>query len=190
MDNNDWTNFKDKLTPEQRAAVETAQAHYFDDALTSYLKAFLAMQGDTERQVSAIAEAVTADRADRGLILGHLERGEAWQQRQEAAVNGLRADFQSLFEVVNGHTLDIGELKQTVAEHEREIASFRRSRDESIQERRELRADLTASKEDRIKIHKELKLANDELKLASDERKAITDALARIEREMKRGNGH
>ncbi len=104
-------------------------------------------------------------------------------QRQEAAAIQQREDFRAMFEIVSGHTLDIGELKAKVAEYDRELASFRNSRDESIQERRELRADLVISKADRAKIHEELAAAR-------QERQAISDALARIEKEMRRGNGH
>jgi chromosome segregation ATPase len=102
-------------------------------------------------------------------------------QRQETATSELRDMFQSLFEIVNGHTLDINDLKQTVAEHDREIASFRQSRDASIAERRQLGIDLAASKDDRAKIH-------EELRLAADERKAITEALARIEARLPAGD--
>jgi hypothetical protein len=106
-----------------------------------------------EDKIGLLNQTLTADRGNRGLILQHLERSAAWQDRQEAAVGELRADFRALFEIVNGHTLDINDLKQTVAEHDRAIASFRQSRDASIEERRRLSADLDASKEDRARIH-------------------------------------
>ena len=111
---------------------------------------------------------------NRDLVVQYLER-------LEAAATEQRSMFQSLFEIVNGHTLDIGDLKQTVAEHDREIASFRQSRDASIAERRQLAADLVASKDDRAKIH-------EELRVAADERKAITAALARIEARLPAGD--
>jgi DNA repair exonuclease SbcCD ATPase subunit len=103
------------------------------------------------------------------------------QERQETAVNALREDFQTVAEIVSSNVADINDLKQTVAEHEREIASFRQSRDASIAERRQLGIDLAASKEDRAKIH-------EELRTAAEERRAITEALARIEARLPAGD--
>lgn len=74
MNNDEWTVFAEKLTPAQRAAVEQARAHYFDDALKSYLVAFLRMLEGHEEHLSGLRQQTARFLGNQELVTEHLNR--------------------------------------------------------------------------------------------------------------------
>ena len=74
MNNDEWTVFEEKLSPEARAAVQQARAHYFDDALKSYLVAFLKMLEGQDEHLAGLRGQTARFLGNQEMLTEHLAR--------------------------------------------------------------------------------------------------------------------
>lgn len=96
-----------------REAIVAAQEHY-EAVYGTNFKAAILMLEELDRAIRETRERATANTANSTLILEHLQRAAQWQDRQEAAVLGLRADFQSLGERLDGIEVRTADLEAAI----------------------------------------------------------------------------
>lgn len=150
MNNDEWTVFAEKLTHEQRQAVEQARAHYFDDALKSYLMAFLKMLEGHEEHLTGLRQQTARYLGNQELITEHLGRQDAkldlMVEKVGAVGGGLAAltdQFRETGEALSewragmdSWRADIDSWREQV---EVTLAGFRESRDRSMRQHEETR---------------------------------------------------
>lgn len=148
MNNDEWTIFSEKLTPEQRAAVELARAHYFDDALKSYLVAFLKMLEGHEDHLSGLRVQTARFLGNQEMITEHLARQD---EKFDKVVNevgavgsGLAAltdTFSEAIERVDDWRIEVDGWRKDIDDWrvgvDSDIASFKESRKQSMRQHEE-----------------------------------------------------
>lgn len=197
MTNDEWIAFQDNLLPDQKAAVEAARKHFFDDALKSYMQAFLEMLKRQEEHLEGLRGQTARYLGNQEMITDHLNRQDkrdTEHDRQFAdfigGVNATLAAFTTEFHARN-EALD--EWQRIVDER---LVTFDRTRAESEQDRmrhtrliddlaREFRAFRGEARDfhqesdkDRKSLHTEIAEFRRE---ANDRLDNLTDRVSRLE---------
>jgi chromosome segregation ATPase len=171
-------------------------------------------------EVARLVDVVAAERKDRGVVVKYLEKQDKTLERLEAAAAQQRADFQKVAEVVDDLVVDVGGLKQGQSQIMTKITELdtRQRADEERLQIDEARIDAKRARIEALEDAERLRQAADALRDAEIARiaaslaarptpeeayatyegvrkwgteiAALADALARIEKELKRGNGH
>lgn len=139
MTNDEWIAFQDRLTEEQRVAVQKAREHYFDDALSSWLTAALTMMGGIEASVAGINHAQGATATKQDLIA---EKIDGLGAVLDAARVEFRDGLSAVGERLTGLEATVGEHGQVIARHDKDIASFYQSRQRSMQRHDDTQAQI------------------------------------------------
>jgi chromosome segregation ATPase len=171
-------------------------------------------------EVARLVDVVAAERKDRGVVVKYLEKQDKTLERLETAAAQQRADFQKVAEVVDDLVVDVGGLKQGQSQIMTKITELdtRQRADEERLQIDEARIDAKRARIEALEDAERLRQAADALRDAEIARiaaslaarptpeeayatyegvrkwgteiAALADALARIEKELKRGNGH
>lgn len=148
MNNDEWTTFEEKLSPEARQAVERARSHYFDDALKSYLVAFLKMLEGHEEHLEGLRGQTARYLGNQELITEHLGRQDAkFDQVVEKVENvsagqsALTDRFSAAIERLDDWRHDVDTWRAGVEEWrvgvDTDITSFKESRKQSQRQHEE-----------------------------------------------------
>lgn len=175
MTNDEWIAFKDKLTADQREAVDNAVAH-FGVVYEGTLAALIGMLKQTEEHQEGVRGQLARFIGNQDLVLQHLERQDTKLEAVKEGQSLLADTFSTLAESVDGLTVIVSEHATAIARHEAIIQDFARSRDESIQQRNALQTG-----QDELRANQETMAATlariEAMLLTTEERKALRQLL-------------
>lgn len=148
MNNDEWTTFEEKLTPEQRTAVEQARSHFFDTALTSYMVAFLQMLQGQEEHLTGLRQQTANALGNQQMIAEHLARQDAKSDQVVGKVEAMGSGLSALIDQFRETGEQLSEWRAGMDDWrvgmdawrekvEMTLASFRESRDRSMQQHQE-----------------------------------------------------
>lgn len=112
-----------------RDAIVAAQEHY-EVVYGNNFRATVKMLEDLSKAIEETRARAAANAANSTLIREHMERGTQWQDRQEAAVVALRADFLAQLSGVAGALDTLGERLDSIETRTTALEQSIKARDE------------------------------------------------------------
>jgi chromosome segregation ATPase len=171
--NDAWIKLWDAVPPEHRWIFEQTNEHY-NAAFGSMLGAVLKALANIEENQTGFTHPLGALVASQKMITEHLEKQDNTLEALRTGQTVLRDEFQATGESIDQWRSGV---EATLASHTRTLAAHDASRDDSIEERRELRADLNESKQDRKALHAELEESKVDRKEIRDDLRAYRTEL-------------